>query len=176
MDDARHSAFNTAPIQDIIDISLRQFRRPLANYDIDLSASDITDIATTVAERQPLTEKALQVRDGLVRAVAESETVLAGWELTFAQALRTPMDNMPGWETTGEFLALANEKSNAELRIAAGSVLVLALGDARYREHIMLLLNHPELDDVSAIMARRVLEFVSGKADAAARQWLQDQA
>ncbi len=158
---SRESAFASAPMPDLIDILLRQFKRPLANYAIELSSADVDAIAAAVAHRQPLSEKGQQVRDGLIQAVAESERVLAGWNLTFQQALQTEMADMPGWESTAEFLELANEKSNAELRIAGGSALVLALGDDRYREYLRFLVANPHLDDVSAIMAKRILDFTA---------------
>lgn len=157
---SRNSAFATAPMQELVDVLLRQFRRPLANFDIELTPTQVEQIAQDVANRAPLSEKASDVRDGLVRAVAESEAVLARWELTFQQALQTEMGDIPGWETTAEFLELANEKSNAELRIAAGSALVLVLGDERYGAYLHFLVKHPHLDDVNAIVARRVLNFV----------------
>ncbi|MEM6281251.1 MAG: hypothetical protein AAF787_03580 [Chloroflexota bacterium] len=157
---SRQSAFETAPMPDLLDILLRQFKRPLANYSIDLKSEDVDAISAAAAAKEPPSAHAVEVREGLVKAVAESEAVLAGWELTFAQSLRTEMADMPGWETTAEFLDLANEKSNAELRIAAGSALVLALGDERYRHHLTFLIENPALDDVSAIMAKRVVDFV----------------
>lgn len=157
---SRQSAFQNAPMPDLLDILLRQFKRPLANFDIDLTAEDTERIAEQVAARQPLGEKAQSVRAGLVKVVEESETVLQGWELTFQQALQTPMDKMPNWETTADFLEVANEKSNAELRIAAASALLLAMDERRYRDYLTFLVENPSLDDVSAVMAERVLDFV----------------
>jgi hypothetical protein len=158
---SRQSAFANAPMSDLIDILLRQFKRPLANYAIQLSTQDVDAIAAAVAARKPLSERSIQVRDGLIRVIAESERLLAGWNLTFEKSLQTEMADMPGWESTAEFLELANEKSNAELRIAAGSALVLALGDDRYRAYLRFLVDNPHLDDVSAVMARRILDFTA---------------
>ena len=158
---SRQSAFETAPMTDLVDILLRQFRRPLANFNIELTAEHIQAIARDVAEKRDLSEKASEVRDGLVRVVQESESLLATWNLTFQQSLQTEMGAMPGWETTEEFLALANEKSNAELRIAGGSALVLLLGDDQFTPYLQFLVDNPTLDDVSAIMAKRVLSFVA---------------
>jgi hypothetical protein len=72
------------------------------------------------------------------------------------------MGDMPGWETTAEFLDIANEKSNAELRISAGSALILVLGDDRYKDYLTFLVENPALDDVSAIMAKRIFDFIGG--------------
>ena len=91
----------------------------------------------------------------LVALVAESEGVLAGWSLTFEQALDTEMGDVPGWESTAEFLEIANEKANAELRISTGSILVAALGDARYAARLRFLASRE--DDLDGVIARRVL-------------------
>lgn len=155
------SAFETAPMDQVIDAMLRQFKRPLATFDIMLPPSLVKQIAQAVAEREPLPFEAHNVRNGLVRAVIESRSVLAQWDLNFEQSLRTTMDTMPGWETTVEFLDIANRKSNAELRIATGSALLLALGEQRFIDVLFFLLENPKLDEISTIMARRVLAFVS---------------
>ncbi len=157
---SRQSAFKNAPMPDLLDILLRQFKRPLANFDIDLTAEETERISADVAARRPLDAKGQQIRAGLIKVVEESKTVLAGWELTFQQALQTPMDKMPNWETTADFLEVANEKSNAELRIAAASALLLAMGETRYQDYLTFLVENPKLDDVSAVMAERVLDFV----------------
>lgn len=156
---SRQSAFATAPMPDLLDILLRQVKRPLANYGIDLTAEDITAIVQEIVNRQPPGEKAQQVRAGLARAVRESEAVLARWDFTFQQSLQTAMEDVPGWHTTAEFLEVANEKSNAELRIAVGSALLLALGDDTFEDYLRFLVANPALDEVSAVMARRVLAF-----------------
>lgn len=158
---SRQSAFETAPMIDLIDILLRQFRRPLANFNVELTAEQIQTLAAEIANQRPLSDKAIETRDGLISVVQESERVLEGWGLTFQQALQTEMGDMPNWETTEEFLALANEKSNAELRIAGGSALVLLLGDNQFTPYLHFLIDNPALDDVSAIMAKRVLAFVA---------------
>jgi len=108
----------------------------------------------------PMEERAAAIRAALVELVAESVAVLADWKLTFAQALDTPMDALPGWETTGEFLALAEAKSNAELRIALGAILLYALGDARHIEIMRVLAARAEMPDgvdIDTVLARRLL-------------------
>lgn len=162
---SRQSAFRDAPMPDLLDILLRQFKRPLANFDIDLTAEETERIAGDIAARRPLDAKGQQIRTGLVKVVEESKQVLNRWELTFQQSLKTQMDAMPGWETTAEFLEVANEKSNAELRIAAASALLLAMGDARYQDYLTFLVENPSLDDVSAVMAERVLDFVEQRKE-----------
>jgi hypothetical protein len=110
-----------------------------------------------------LSEVARRVRDALVDLVAESERVLAVWNLTYEQSLDSEMNDLPGWETTAEFLELANEKTNAELRISTGSALLAALGDQRYARYLWVLAERSGADaDLDEVIARRVLLFVSG--------------
>jgi hypothetical protein len=125
-----------APIEDLLTILLRQFRRPLAAQGVTISDADAAQIAADLAARTPDMPQRSAIREALVAVIAESEAVLGKWGLSFETALNTTMDAMPGWETTAEFLEIASEKANAELRIAAGAALLLALGDARHRDKI----------------------------------------
>lgn len=160
---------NTAPLDELLALLLRQFKRPLRAHDIDLSDETARTIAAQVVSRKIQSRDAHLVRTALIAAVAESEAVLMQWNLSFEQALATGMDQIPGWETTAEFLDIANEKSNAELRISTGSALVTALGDYRYLPHLLVLAQRGD-DDVDTAIARRVLLFVSGVEDSAG--WL----
>ena len=95
---------------------------------------------------------------GLAEAIGQSEAVLAQWGLTFQQSLDTPMDKIPGWETTAEFLELANEKVNAELRITLGAALTLAqFGERRFAPYLEYLAAGDYGDET--VIARRALEF-----------------
>ncbi len=159
----------TAPLEDLLAILLRQFKRPLETLDVTLSSTEAQTLASAIAQQEPASEKAVEVRKALVTLVQESEAVLAGWNLTFQAALETGMEDMPGWETTAEFLEIANTKSNAEIRIATGATLVAALGDFRFGELLLYLAGHDETD-VDSVVARRVLLFASG-VDPAAPDW-----
>ena len=152
--------FYDMPYDELLTIVLRQFRRPLVAKGIDLTDAIAKAVAHAAGTRAAPDENALRVRIALAELVAESETVLAAWDLTFAQALATAMDALHGWQTTAEFLEIANEKSNAELRIAAGSALVMALGDPRYKAHLITIVEHDPAD-LDAIIARRVLCFAA---------------
>jgi len=157
---SRESAFATAPLPDLFDILLKQFKRPLAGFDIDLTAADVDHVAGRLAAQQPLDARTREIRDGLAQVVTESEAWFAAHGLTFEESLKTEMGDMPGWETTADFLDLANEKSNAELRVAGASALLVAMGVDAHRERVQLLVDNPELDDVSAVFSRRVLALV----------------
>ena len=159
----RSAAYENAPLDDLLSILLRQFRRPLASRQIEFSDADAVQIAKLIVERGELTPQAVAIRDALGELVAESEMLLSGWGLTFEHSLDTPMDRVPGWETTGEFLEIANEKSNAELRISTGSILLAALGDLKRLDHLRFLAKKSrdaaEID-LDNVLARRVLLFL----------------
>jgi hypothetical protein len=169
----RASLASSAPLDELLTLYLRQLKRPLAAQGVPLNDADIHDIVRGIVSRTPPNAQAEAVRAALVALVTESEGVLAQWNLSFEQALDTGMDAIPGWESTAEFLDIANEKSNAEIRIAAGAVLVSALGDLRYAPHLLALAARKD-DDVDNAVARRVLQFLSG-TDAKVPNWL-DQA
>ena len=159
----RSAAYENAPLDELLSILLRQFRRPLTSRQIEFSDADAARIAKIIVERGELTPQAVAIRGALGELVAESETLLAGWGLTFEQSVDTPMDRIPGWETTAEFLEIANEKSNAELRISTGSILLAALGDLSRLDHLRFLAEksrNPGEIDLDNVLARRVLLFL----------------
>jgi hypothetical protein len=163
-------AYQNAPLGDLLAILLRQFRRPLKSQGVELSDAEAETLAHDLAARTPLIEKALAVREALVKLVAESETVLARWNLTFQQSLDTEMKDISGWESTAEFLDIANEKANAELRISTGASLLAALSDLSHTPDLLFLVERGE-DDLDAVIAKRVLLFASG-IKASDPQWL----
>ena len=159
----RTAAYERAPLDELLTILLRQFRRPLATRGVALTDSDASEIASAVVQRAALTEKAQAVRAALAELVAESEGVLAKWNLTFEQSLATEMGDIPGWTTTAEFLDVANEKANAELRISTGAALLAALGNYRTTHHLLTIVERSGADaDLDEVIARRVLLFASG--------------
>ena len=169
----------TAPLHDLLTVLLRQFKRPLANQNVELSEDEIAALVQRIVERQPPDATGERVRAALIALVTESEAVLAKWNLTFQQSLDTGMDQMPGWESTAEFLDIANEKSNAELRISTGAPLVTALGDRRYAPYLLFLVGRAD-DEVDRAIAGRILRFVSQVDDVAdwleqVKAWLADQ-
>ncbi|NDJ62095.1 MAG: hypothetical protein GYB67_13270 [Chloroflexi bacterium] len=155
------AAYFRAPLAELLAILLRQYRRPLRSREIELTDADGVTLAEMIVARAPLTDQARAVRDALAALIAESEAVLARWDLTLAQALDTPMDQIPGWETTADFLEIANEKANAELRISTGAALLTALGQTRYATYLVDVVARG-VDDLDAVIAQRVLTFVSG--------------
>jgi hypothetical protein len=165
-------------------ILIRQFKRLLAERDVELTEDVIRSIAAQAAARQSTGEKGGAVIHALRSVVDESLAVLAAWGLSYGKSLKTTMDNMPGWESTADFLTLANEKGNAELRISSGASLLAGLGDDTHADKLWSTYQHGKDDpeDVDAVIARRTLVFLA-EIDAAApdwedqtRQWLTERA
>jgi hypothetical protein len=162
----------TWTIEELALILLRQFKRLLTERGADRSDAALKSIASDAAAGH-VDDSA--VTAALRQVVDESEAVLGAWGMTFAQSLATGMEEMPGWESTADFLTLANDKVNAELRIAAGSALLALLGDMRYVHHALAVIDHGKDDpeDVDAVIATRALaragRIDEGAADAIAR-------
>jgi hypothetical protein len=154
----RSETLNNAPLEDLLTILLRQYKRLLDERGIQLTEAQINQIAQDIASQSAPDPKALAVRDALIQFVTESEAVLAGWNLTFEQSLKTTMTDMPGWESTSDFLEIANEKANAELRIASASALITALGDLRYRAYLRQAIEH-DPEELESVVARRILQM-----------------
>ncbi len=152
----RAEMLNNAPLDDLLIILLRQYKRLLAERGIELTETAMKHIAQSITQQLTPDSQAIAVRDRLIQIVAESEAVLANWNLTFEQSLKTTMTDMPGWESTSDFLEMANEKANAELRIASASALIAALGDLRYRAYLRQAIEH-DPEEIESVVARRIL-------------------
>ncbi|NWG17676.1 MAG: hypothetical protein HXY41_13700 [Chloroflexi bacterium] len=159
------------PFETLVAVLLKQFKRPLAAQGLDLTDAAAQAIARDVTARRDPGEMAQAVVTALAAGIAESETVLARWGLSFRESLATGMDAVPGWNSTAEFLEIANEKANAEIRIGAGAALLAALGDLRYTRCLFDLIEH-DPEEVEAVIARRVLLFISG-VDGETPDWLE---
>jgi hypothetical protein len=175
----RAKTFENAPLDELLSVLLRQLRRPLAAQGFHFTDSEAARIATEWAARQqPAVLMTLRV--ALLAVVKESEAVLAKMGLTFEKSLDASMNDVPGWETTAEFLDIANEKSNAELRILLGAALLLMAGDRQFAR-CLLHAAGGDYGDETAI-ARRALLFASGASPDEpnwldhARHWLNDTA
>lgn len=148
-------------------ILLRQFKRLLAERGLELTEIDIQALAKTAAVRQVRSSDVNTLCAILRELIGESLDVLMGWGFSFAKSLETGMDTLPGWETTAEFLTLANEKGNAELRISAGAALLALLGDYSHVDKCWDTYRHgaDDPEDVDAIIARRALSFAANVDD-----------
>src|SRR5690349_14547197 len=104
--------FETAPYEELFTVLLRQFKRPLQTKGVELSDDDAAHVAGHIV-RSEKNDHTKAVLDGLISVITESEEVLAQWGLPFEKSLDVKMDNLNTWESTAEFLELANEKINA---------------------------------------------------------------
>ncbi len=156
----RLTAWRAAPLEDLLTVLLRQFRRLLLGKGVPLSDADAATVTAALVRRDPPDAQREPLRAALVSIVEESETVLAGLGLTFPEALRTEMTDLPGWETTADFLTLAEQKANAELRISAGSALLVLLGEARFGDYLRAVMERAADTgqiDLDAVIAERAL-------------------
>ena len=159
-------------------ILLRQFKKLLAQQDVQLTDAAMRTIADQVEARAPLLAEGVAARQALPVIIQQSVDLLAGWSLTFAQSLQadmTALDHL--WKTTADFLDLANEKGNAEIRISAGASLHTLLGGRDYLPYLKQTIAH-DLEtnkslDVDAMIARRALLHAAQIPEDAADWWAQ---
>lgn len=158
----RLAAYRNAPFAELMTVLLRQLRRPLAAHGLDLTDADCERIGGEIARCERMTESGEKLRAALNAVIDESAGVLGKWGLTFETSLKTGADTLPGWETTAEFLELASDKANAELRFSTGAALLSASGDPRYLPTLQFLASGEagEYSDVEQVIAWRVLRFI----------------
>lgn len=150
-------------IEELTLILLRQFKRLLAERGADLTDAEMKSLANRAASRAVTNDDSAVVA-ALRQIVAESEDVIAGWGKSFAESLATGMEDMAGWDSTADFLSLANEKVNAEVRISAGTSLLALLGDRIYAGRALDTVRHGigDPEDVDAVIALKALAFAAG--------------
>lgn len=167
----------TVPLTILVPDLLKQFTKPtlLGQRGVLLSKSEIDAIGELLAEGQSLPDNVAEINLALRDIVQESITLLdEKFGLTFAQALQTSnISDVAEWETTADFLEIANEKSNAELRISAGCSLMAFLGDVSLAEHLLTVIEvDAGANDVDAMIAKRALSHYTG-VDIDAEDWVE---
>jgi hypothetical protein len=162
----------TAPFFDLMRILINQFRGLLANNGVKLTTDDTHALANAIADNTQH-DKLADSQAVMQTLVDESLTLIADrWGLSFAECLHADMNSIQAWETTADFLEIANDKSNAELRVSAGSTLLVAMGNYAYVGYLVDVVEHDAgAMDVDAIFAKRTLVHVSG-VDGDAEDWL----
>ena len=176
----RAHTFANAPIQDLLSVLLRQLKRPLANQGFKLTDAEANRLATERVDGK-IPQRSLELVAALEDIVSESEAVLADLGLTFQTSLDADLSTIGNWQTTAEFLDIANEKSNAELRITLGAALDMAfVGDDRYTPYLLFLAEGDHGDET--VIAQRILSFTTGISSSKpdwlkqVRSWLDDSA
>lgn len=151
-----------APIQDLVVVLLKQFQRLLKERGVSLTLAQMEAIGQASAGERDYPPQTETARRLLVELIEESLAYLQerfGW--SFGASLARDMTSIDDWQTTADFLEIANHKSNAELRISAGASLLVMLGDVSWAH---LLLDVIDADagaqDVDAMFALRALAHV----------------
>ncbi|MGJ3238856.1 MAG: hypothetical protein ACFE0Q_09140 [Anaerolineae bacterium] len=157
----------TLPLTILVPDLLQQFNKPtlLGARDVQLNKAQMDDIAQALTAQDDLPERVNAVNQALYQIVQESVHLLdTRFGLSYEQTLRTTdISAVAEWETTADFLEIANHKSNAELRISAGCSLMAFLGDVRLAEHLLTVIRVDDgANDVDAMIARRALSHYSG--------------
>jgi len=162
-----------APLADLIVLLLKQFKRLLDERGLRLTTPELEEIGQQASVGVVVSDHAQQVRQITATLVAESEAELQSrFGFTFSESLATDMQTVGGWETTAEFIEVANVKSNAELRISAGSALRVFLGDPEGVLHLLTVIDHDSgAMDVDAAFARRALCHAA-EVSPSANDWL----
>lgn len=151
-----------APFSDLMRVLLSQFKRLLADNGVMLTADETLEVAQAIANRTSH-PKLPVIREVMNTLVKDSLDLLENrWGLTFLKSLYAEMDDIDNWDTTAEFLEIANEKSNAELRISAGASLLVAVGDLSFVPYLINVIHYDRgAMDVDAVFAKRALLHIS---------------
>ena len=163
---------NRVPVSEVLLVLLRHFRQILADGGLALTDDTSRELARALASGEPhaAMDALVSILTELVEAsLGELET---RWQLDFAAALRADMSSIGGWETTAEYLELANDKAELETRIAGGSALLVAAGRSKYAANLVDVIEYDAgALDIDAVVAKRVLLHVSG-VDGSGPDWL----
>ena len=165
--------FGDAPLNDLIRVLLSQFKRLLADQGVTLTADETLEISRAIADRTSHPQLS-PIRIAMKQLVKESVDLLDDrWNLTFLQSLYAEIADIDNWESTAEFLEIANEKSNAELRISAGSSLLVAMGELSFVPYLINIIHHDAgVMDVDAVFAKRALLHISLR-DGTSKDWFE---
>ena len=161
----RSSQLQTIPAAQLVADLLRQFNKPtlLGAYDLVFTKSELDMIAAAAANHE-IPQSAETINKAMRQLIQQSLDLLRErFGFTYAESIATTdMGAIDGWETTAEFLEIANEKNNAELRISAGASLMAFFGDLRFAEQLFTVMENDQgLDDVDALIARRALSHAA---------------
>lgn len=171
----------SAPYSDLMRVLLSQFKRLLSNDGVTLTANETLEVARAIADYKP--HPKLSTIHPIMKDLVEDSLKLINdrWGVTFLGSLHADMDNIENWETTAEFLEIANEKSNAELRISAGSALLVSMGDLHFAPYLIDVIEYDNgVMDVDAVFAKRALLHISHMPDSddwfeKVKNWLKQQ-
>lgn len=164
---------NDAPLDDLIRVLMSQFKRLLADHGTTLTADETLAVSRAIASGDDH-PKLADIRAIMKTLVQDSLDLLdLRWNLSFEKSLYADMNDIGAWDSTAEFLDIANEKSNAELRVSAGSALLVAMGEGDYVPYLLQVIKYDNgVMDVDAMFAKRALLHLSG-VDPSTEDWLE---
>ncbi|MEO1288352.1 MAG: hypothetical protein AAFV93_11330 [Chloroflexota bacterium] len=166
----------TVPLTILLPDLLRQFNKPtlLGQRGVTLTKTQMDAIAQAIQNKQSLPDDTQAIIPAMQAIVHESITLLdEKFSLSFRHALQTTdISQVAKWETTADFLEIANVKSNAELRISAGTSILVFLGDATLADHLLTVIEvDAGANDVDAMIAKRALSTYA-EIDIDTEDWL----
>ncbi|MDE2638546.1 MAG: hypothetical protein OXI30_19435 [Chloroflexota bacterium] len=181
MPESADRGLSRAPLTEIIFILLQHFRPVLTEADLILGADEARELAGAIAAGRPHVKSEAVTRTIAERVESRLDALQSRWGLGFTASLRADMAAIGPWSSTAEFLALANDKAEAETDIALGASLLLAVGRRGYGRYLLETLEHDDgALDIEAAIARRILLHVSGidgareNGLARLRRWLEN--
>lgn len=172
MPESPAEGLSRAPLGEIIFILLQHFRPCLAEASLTLGADEARDLAVAIASGRPHVKAEPVLRATADRVSGQLDALQARWQLDFAASLRAGMAAVGPWGSTAEYLALANDKAEAETDIALGAALLAAAGRRDYAPYLLDVLDYDAgASDIDAIIARRILLHISS-VDGSRADWL----
>ncbi len=171
-----------APLQEILHLLFRQLDGALTGRGQSLGASPSRDlIAALAAGETPESVKVLAA--ALISIVEDNlKTLRDRLSVDFAGSLAADITQVADWQSTADFLSIANEKAGAEQVIMIASALLVACGKSQYASYLIEVIEDDAgALDVDAVIARRILlhvgaiDSVNKDAPSQARAWLLNQ-
>ncbi|MCY4536615.1 MAG: hypothetical protein OXE52_00130 [Chloroflexi bacterium] len=179
--DTREELAN-APLREILHLLFRQLDSPLTQRATSLGANP-SQVLLAALEAGEAPDSVKGLAAALIALLDDNLKILRQrLSVDFAGSLAADITQLADWESTADFLSIANEKAQAEQEIVIAAALLVACGSIEYASYLIETL---EADagalDVDAVIARRMLLHVGAidgantDAPSQARAWLLDQ-
>lgn len=158
---------NNAPIHEVLRMLLSHLRADLIDAGLALSGDAIPELAGALASGEPHASRKALKRTLTLLVNDSLDALQAGWGLDFAAALGAEAGALGPWETTADYLELANNKAELETRIVTGSALLVTAGRGEYAKFLLEVIKHDAgALDVDAIVANRILRQIGSAGPA----------
>lgn len=162
-----------------MDLLLRQLEGALRQRDPTHDTSAWRDLITALeaGERPECVTRLAVVLIALVED--KLKTLRDRFSADFAGSLAADITQFTDWESTADFLSIAEEKAQAEQDIVIASALLVACGRSEYASYLIEVIEDDAgALDVDAVIARRLLlhagaiDGTNTDAPSQARAWL----